>query len=198
MAMEGDPAQFESIGSRLGFRIAAEDPEGLSLVWHGTRFPALLCLGIALALLFLSVPIFEAIRQRGFHSPVGSLWYFPVMNLILLGISLFLLSLKRTILFDHKKREILFHKRTIFRTIRLCADYDEVAELRLGMDQVHGGFAARSSTAGQKFPVPSLRLVLTGGETVLLDRGGKRRLEALGKLLSRLLEKPLHTEENLS
>lgn len=175
-------------------RVAAEGPEGLSLAWRGARFPAFLCLGIAIALLLLSLPIAEAIRQRGFQSPVGSLWYFPVMNLILLGISLFLLSLKRVILFDHKKREIVFHKRSIFRTIRLCVDYDEVAELRLGTDEVHGGFAATSSTAGQKFPVPSLRLILTGGETVLLDRGGKRRLEALERRLSTFLGKPLHIE----
>jgi len=61
--MEGKPDQFEAMGSRLGFRIAEEDQEKLRLVWRGARFPAFLCLGIALALLFLSLPTLEAVRQ---------------------------------------------------------------------------------------------------------------------------------------
>ena len=193
--MEGNPAQFEAIGSRLGFRIDAEGQESIRLVWRGARFPALLCLGIALALLFLSVPIFEAIRQRGLGGPAGSLWYFPMMNLILLGISLFLLSLKRTILFDHKLQQVVLHKRHIFRSSRLCVSYDEVTALRLGTDQVYGGFAVAGSSAAESYAVPSLRLILKNGETVLLDRGSARRLESLGKRLSGFLEKPLQSEE---
>lgn len=119
------------------------------------------------------------------------MWYFPMMNLILLFIALFLLSLKRTVLFDHKERRVVLHKRSLFRANRLCVDYDEVTALRLGMDQVYSGFAVAGSTSAQTYPVPSLRLVLTGGETVLLDRGGMRRLEALGKRLSGHLGKPL-------
>ncbi len=192
--MDGNPAQFEVIGSRLGFRIDQESQERLTLVWQGTRFPAFLCLGIALALLFLSVPILEAIRQRGFESPAGSLWYFPVMNLILLGISLFLFSLKRTILFDQKEQQVVLQKRSILRSTKLRAGYDEVKALRLGIDQVYSGFAIAGSTAAQRYPVPSLRLILQNGETVLLDRGGLRRLESLGKRLSDLLRKPLDKE----
>ncbi|OGP99145.1 MAG: hypothetical protein A2W10_04670 [Deltaproteobacteria bacterium RBG_16_55_12] len=67
--------------------------------------------------------------------------------------------------------------------------------MRLGIDQVYGGFAVAGSSAAQSYPVPSLRLILKNGETVLLDRGSVRRLEALGKRLSGLLEKPLQTEE---
>ncbi len=195
--MKGNPAQFEVIGSRLGFRVDTEEPEKFSLIWQGARFPAFLCLGIATALLFLSVPILEAIRQRGFEGPAVSLWYFPVMNLILLGISLFLLSLKRTILFDHKERQVLLHKRSLFHSTRLRVDYDEVSGLRLGTDKVYSGFAIAGSSAAQRYPVPSLRLVLKDGETVLLDRGGARRLEALGKRLSHDLRKPLQTAETL-
>lgn len=195
--MEGYPAQFEVIGSRLGFRVDAEDQEKLGLVWQGVRFPGFLCLGIAVALLFLSVPILEAIRQRGFEGPAISLWYFPIMNLILLGISLFLLSLKRTILFDHKKQHVVLYKRSIFNSTRLRVDYDEVTGLRLGTDEVYSGFAVAGSTTAQKYPVPSLRLILKDGETVLLDRGGVKRLESLGKRLSHLLGKPLHTAEAL-
>ena len=191
--MEGTPSAFEAIGSRLGFRIDAEDQEGIRLVWQGARFPAFLCLGIALALLFLSVPIFEAIRQKGLGGPAGSLWYFPMMNLILLGISLFLLSLRRTILFDHRQRQVVLHKRHIFRSTRLCVSYDEVTALRLGTDEVYSGFAVAGSSAAESYPVPSLRLVLKGGETVLLDRGSVRRLETLGKRLSSFLGKPLQT-----
>jgi hypothetical protein len=185
------------MGSRLGFRIEIEGEESLVLVWQGARFPALLCLSIAAALLFLSVPIVEAIRQRGFESRAASLWYFPPMNLILLGISLYLLSLKRTVLFDHKHLQIVFHKRSIFRNTKLCVDYNEVAGLKLGIDQVYSGFAVAGSSAAERYPVPSLRLMIKDGETVLLDRGGMRRLESLGKRLSSVLEKPLQTEEKL-
>jgi hypothetical protein len=193
--MEGDPSQFEVIGSRLGFRIDADDQDKLSLVWQGVRFPAFLCLGIATALLFLSVPIVEAIRQRGFEGPAASLWYFPVMNLILLGIAVFLLSLKRTLLFDSGKQQVVLCKRSLFRKTRLCVSYDEVTGLRLGSDEVYSGFAVAGSTAAQTYPIPSLRLNLKEGRTVLLDRGGFRRLEALGKRLSQYLGKPLHGTE---
>ena len=55
--MEGNPAQFEAIGNRLGFRVEEESDRELCLVWQGPRFPAFLCLGIALLLLSVSVPI---------------------------------------------------------------------------------------------------------------------------------------------
>lgn len=189
--MEGNPAPFEAIGSRLGFRVVEEGQERCRLVWQGARFPAFLCLGIALALLSISIPILEAIRQRGVEGPAASLWYFPLMNLILLAIAVFLLSLRRTILFDHKQRRIILHKRSIFRTNKLSVSYDEVAGLRLGVDQVYSGFALAGSSAAQKYPVPSLRLILTGGDSVLLDRGGMTRLQNLGKQLSNFIEKPL-------
>jgi hypothetical protein len=60
--MIGDPAQFETIGNRLGFEIAENTSEKLRLVWRGARFPAFLCLGIAVLLLAVSVPILEALR----------------------------------------------------------------------------------------------------------------------------------------
>ena len=193
--MEGNPTHFEAIGSRLGFRVTSESQEKLILIWQGARFPAFLCLGIAVALLFLSVPILEAIRQRGLAGPAASLWYFPMMNLILLGISFFLLSLKRTIHFDHKQRLVMLRKRDIFRRNRLCVPYDEVAALRLGIDQVYSGFAVAGSSAAEGYPVPSLRLVLKNGETALLDRGSFRRLETLGRRLSGFLTRPLQTDE---
>ena len=195
--MEGNPSEFEAVGTRLGFRIEIESQEKISLAWRGARFPAFLCLGIALVLLFLSVPIVEAIRQRGFAGPALSLWYFPMMNLILLGISVFLLSLRRTILFDHKERQVVLQKRNVFRSARLRLPYDEVTTVRLGVDEVYGGFAVAGSSAAERYPVPSLRLVLKEGETVLLDRGSFRRLETLGKRLAALLAKPLQTEAPL-
>src|SRR3990167_9328560 len=175
--MEGNPAEFESIGNRIGFQIEAEDKEGIRLVWRGARFPALLCLGIAIALMFISLPILEAIRQRGLQGPAASLWYFPLMNLILLGISFFLLSLKRTIVFNHKQQQVVLQKRNIVRKVELSVSYNEVAALRLGIDQVYGGFAVPGSSAAQSYPVPSLRLILKNGETVLLDRGSIRGVE---------------------
>jgi len=193
--MQGNPAQFEAIGSRLGFRIVADEPAKLVLVWQGARFPAFLCLGIALALLFISVPIIEALRQRGFQGPAASLWYFPLMNLILLGIAAFLLSVKRTIVFDRNEQKICLYKRSIFRTRRFCANKDEVTSLKIGTDQVYSGFALAGSSAAETYAVPSLRLELKGGETVLLDRGGAKRLEDFAKRLSPLIDKPLTREE---
>ncbi len=192
--MEGNPAEFEAAGNRLGFRVEMQDGEKISLLWRGPRFPAFLCLGIALALLFLSLPIVEAIHQRGLAGPAASLWYFPVMNLILLGISAFLLSLRRSVLLDHKDGRITLRKGSIFRKTALNLRYDEVAALRLGVDQVYSGFAVAGSSAAQSHPVPSLRLVLGNGETVLLDRGGTKRLEDLGRRLGTVLEKPLLVE----
>src|SRR5712692_7555489 len=193
--MEGNPAHFEAIGSRLGFRVAAEEPAKLVLVWQGARFPAFLCLGIAVALMFISIPILEALRQRGFEGPAASLWYFPLMNLILLGIAAFLLSVKRTIVFDRNEQKIYLYKRSIFRTRRLCANNDEVTSLKIGTDQVYSGFALAGSSAAETYSVPSLRLILKNGETVLLDRGGMKRLENLAERLSQYLGKPLHAEE---
>jgi hypothetical protein len=189
--MEGDPSQFEAIGSRLGFRVAADEPERFVLVWQGARFPAFLCLGIAVALLFISIPIVEALRQRGLEGPAASLWYFPLMNFILLGIAAFLLSVKRAIVFDRRERKISLLKRSIFRAHRFSANYDDVIALRLGTDQVYSGFALGGSSAAETYPVPSLRLVVKGDETVLLDRGGIKKLESLGTRLSGFIAKPL-------
>lgn len=193
--MEGNPAEFEAVGSRLGFRVETEDREKISLIWRGPRFPAFLCLGIAITLLFISVPIVEAIRQRGFTGPAASLWYFPMMNLILLGIAVFLISLRRTILFDHRQKRIILRKSHMLRSARLDLLYDEVMSLRLGADQVYSGFAVAGSSAAEKFPVPSLRLALRNGQTALLDRGGARRLEDLGRRLSAAVGKPLQVNE---
>ena len=193
--MQGNPAHFEAIGSRLGFRIAADEPEKLVLVWQGARFPAFLCLGIAVALLFLSVPIVEAIRQKGFHGPAGSLWYFPLMNLVLLGISFYLLSLKRTIAADATDKTIVLSKRTLLRRLRLQLHWDEVKALRLGVDQVYSGFAIAGSSAAETYPVPSLRLVLMTGETVLCDRGGSKRIQGLAERLRDFLKMDLEVEE---
>ncbi len=195
--MQGNPAQFEAIGNRLGFRVAAEDQEKLILVWRGARFPAFLCLGIALALLFLSLPIIEAIRQKGFTGPAGSLWYFPVMNLILLGIAFFLLSVKRTILIDRKKQQVVLARRSLFRNLSFRVNYEEVEVLKLGMDEVYSGFAVAGSSAAQRHPVSALRLLLKTGESVLLDRGGRKRLESLGNILSDHLRKPMQVDEPL-
>jgi hypothetical protein len=63
--MIGDPSQFEAIGNRLGFNIIEDSPERLRLRWQGARFPAFLCIGIAVLLLFVSVPILQALHLRG-------------------------------------------------------------------------------------------------------------------------------------
>src|SRR5262249_14097050 len=159
---------------RLGFRVASEDQGRIVFVWQGARFPAFLCLGIALALAFISVPIVEALRQRGFVGPAGSLWYFPLMNLVLLGIAAFLLSMTRTIIVDKSFRRVMLKRRNLFRTATLNIDFADIASLRLAADEVYSGFALGGSTAAQTYTVPSLRLVLKNDESVLLDRASKR------------------------
>jgi hypothetical protein len=195
--MIGDPAQFEAIGNRLGFRAVRQTPDSLLLRWQGARFPAFLCLGIALMLLFISLPIVEALRQRGFVGPAGSLWYFPVMNLVLFGIALFLITQKRTIEVDGESRRMTLRRHSLYRTISLAANYEEIAKLRLSIDRVYSGFAMGGSTAAEAFPVPALRLVLEGGASVLLDRGSFRRLADLGNLVSERIAKPLEIDPEL-
>lgn len=194
--MQGNPAQFEAMGNRLGFRIVQETPERLRLVWQGARFPAFLCLGMALALLFISIPIVQAINLRGFVGPAGSLWYFPLMNVILFGISIYLLSQKRTIAIDSSSEQVTLARRSFPRTTLLILSYTEVAELRLGVDEVYDGFAVAGSSAAESFPVPALRLIVTGGKSILLDRGSFRKLEDMGKRISDRLKKPLEINDS--
>jgi hypothetical protein len=192
--MEGNPAQFEAIGNRLGFRIAEETDKKLSLVWQGPRFPAFLCLGIALLLLSVSLPILYAIHLNGFVGAAGSLWYFPLMNLILFGISFYLLSQRRTIIIDNSAQRITLKKRSLYQTTLLSVAYVEIKRLKLGVDQVYSGFAVAGSSSAQTFPVPSLRLLARSGESILLDRGSFRRLEELGRRVSNRLDRPLDVE----
>ena len=194
--MQGNPVEFEALGNRLGFRIVEETSEKLRLVWQGARFPAFLCLGIAVALLFISVPIVQAIRFRGLVGPAGSMWYFPLMNLILFGIAVYLLSQKRTIIIDTSLNSMTLARRSLFRTTLLLMNYEEIGRLRLGIDEVYNGFAVAGSSAAQSFPVPALRLFMTNGESVLLDRGSFRKLEDMGKRIGARLKKPLEIEEN--
>ena len=189
--MEGNPAQFEAIGNRLGFRVAEESDRELFLVWQGPRFPAFLCLGIAILLLSVSLPILYAIYLNGFVGAAGSLWYFPLMNLILFGISFYLLSQKRMIIVDNKAQQITLKKRSLYQTTLLSVAYLEIKMLKLGVDQVYSGFAVAGSSSAQAFPVPSLRLFAQGGESILLDRGSLRRLEELGRRVSSRIDKQL-------
>ncbi|HXT54843.1 MAG TPA: hypothetical protein VN826_10110, partial [Candidatus Eisenbacteria bacterium] len=179
---------------RLGFEIVENTREKLRLVWHGARFPAFLCLGIAVLLLFVSVPIIEALRVRGFAGPAGALWYFPVMNFILFAIALFLVTQRRVIELDSRARQVILRRHSLYRSIVLSASYDEIDKFKLGFDQVYSGFALGGSTAAQKFSVPALRMVLRDGAAVLLDRGSVRKLRELGKLASELLSRPLEIE----
>ena len=192
--MEGNPAEFEAIGNRLGFVIAKEQEQRLELTWRGPRFPAYLCFGIALLLLFVTLPIVEAIRRRGFIGPAGSLWYFPVMNLILLGISFYLLLQKRSIVIDGVARKVTLTRRSTHRRILLTLDFADIEKLKLGADQVYSGFAVAGSSAAQSFPVPSLRLIVKEGVSVLLDRGGFKRLETLGRDIGERIGRPLEVE----
>lgn len=195
--MIGDPAQFEAIGNRLGFRVVEQTPERLRLLWQGPRFPAFLCLGIALLLLFVSVPIVQALHIRGFVGPAASLWYFPLMNLILFGIAIFLVTQRRVIEIDSAARQVSLTRRSFYRTIRLTVSFDEISTVRIAPDHVYSGFALAGSTAAQTFPIPALRMIIASGESVLLDRGSSRRLNETGKLISERIGKPLGIDAQL-
>jgi hypothetical protein len=195
--MIGDPAQFEAIGSRLGFRVVEETPAKLRLLWQGARFPAFLCLSIALLLLFVSVPIVQALYARGFVGPAASLWYFPLMNLLLFAIAIFLITQRRTIEVDQAARQIVLQRRSLYRSMTLRAFHDEIDKIRIGIDQVYSGFAVGGSTAAETFAVPALRMVLKSQDTVLLDRGSVRRLKETGKLISERIKKPLEIAPEL-
>lgn len=195
--MIGNPAQFEALGNRLGFRVVEQTPHKLRLLWQGARFPAFLCLGIALLLLFVSVPIVQALQLRGFVGPASSLWYFPLMNVVLFGIAIFLITQRRVIEIDHQARQITLRRQSLYRAIVLTATFQEIREIRLGVDKVQSGFAVAGSTAAETFPVPALRILLGTGDTVLLDRGSFRRLNETGRLVSERLEKPLVVDARL-
>jgi hypothetical protein len=85
----------------------------------------------------------------------------------------------------------------LHQTTRLSIAYHEIKKLRLGVDQVYSGFAVAGSSAAQSFPVPSLRLLAAGGESILLDRGSLRRLEELARRVSNLIDKPLDVDPGL-
>ena len=195
--MEGNPAKFEAIGNRLGFRIVEDTERTMKLVWHGPWFPAWLCLGIAVLLLFVSIPIVEALRLRGPVGPAASLWYFPLMNAVLFGIALYLLTLKRSILFEHEARKITLKRDSLFRHVKISLDYSEVRRVNLGLDQVYNGFAVAGSSAAQMFPVPSLRLFLINGQSVLLDRGSRSSLKEIGRRISNVVEQSLEIDPQL-
>ena len=189
--MQGNPAEFEAMGSRLGFRILEDSPEKLELLWKGPRFPAFLCLGIALLLLFVSIPIAQAIYLNGFASRAASLWYFPLMNFVLFGIALYLLAQQRSISIDGRTRTVALRKRHLFKRISLALPFSEIDSVKIVPDFVYSGFAVAGSSAAQSFPVPSLRLEISGNGSVLLDRGGAARLEVMGEKIARRLGVPL-------
>jgi hypothetical protein len=196
--MESQPADFEAIGNRLGFQLVRDDSRFFRLIWRGPRFPAFLCLGMALVLLFISVPIVEALRLRGFVGAAGSLWYFPLMNLILFGIAVYLLSQKRVIQVDGSTGALTLNRRSLLRTRRLSLPSADIDKVQLTMDRVYSGFAVAGSSAAESFPVPSLRLVTVNGDSILLDRGNRKRLAELGKRIAERLGKPLVIDPTLT
>jgi hypothetical protein len=196
--MIGDPSQFEAIGNRLGFTVVEDSPERLRLSWQGARFPAFLCVGIASLLLFVSVPILQALYVRGFVGPAGSLWYFPLMNLVLFAIAIFLITQRRTIELDSRTKTFELCRRSLYRKTLLTASFDEIEKITLSLDQVFSGFAIGGSTAAESFPVPALRIHFHRDQTALLDRGSMRRLEGAGKKIAARMAKTLEVAPELA
>ena len=196
--MIGDPSQFEAIGNRLGFTIVEDSPDRLRLSWQGARFPAFLCLGIAGMLLFVSVPILQALYVRGFVGPAGSLWYFPLMNLVLFVIAIFLITQRRTIEFDSRAKSFALCRQSLYRKTMLMASFNDIEKITLSIDQVFSGFAIGGSTAAESFPVPALRVYFKGDLAALLDRGSMRRLEESGKRIAERIGKTLEIAPELA
>ena len=61
--MQGNPESFDAIGNRLGFSIAENNSQRLRLIWRGPRFPAYLCLSIAILSpgVIITEPLFGSI-----------------------------------------------------------------------------------------------------------------------------------------
>jgi hypothetical protein len=92
---------------------------------------------------------------------------------------------------------VVLRKRRLLKSNFLLLSFGEIANVSLVLDRVYSGFAVAGSSAAQSFPVPSLRLVLNGGASVLLDRGGTRRLEELGERVARRLGAALEKDAAL-
>jgi hypothetical protein len=63
---------------------------------------------------------------------------------------------------------------------------------------VYNGFAVAGSSAAQQIPVPSLRLFLVNGDSVLLDRGSRGRLKGLGMQIGERLKRPFEMDAQLA
>ena len=111
------------------------------------------------------MPILQALHLRGFVGPAGSLWYFPLMNLVLFGIAIFLITQRRTIVIDSSAKSVELCRQSLYRRTKLIARYDEIENITLSIDQVFSGFAIGGSTSAESFPVPALRIHVSGGAT---------------------------------
>jgi hypothetical protein len=187
--LKGDPARFEWRGSRIGHRVEEKDG-GIVLTWKCPLFPSLLCLGIALLLLFPSFFVVKGIWLRA-SGPAASLWYFPAMNLVLLGIGIYLLSLRRQVVFKRMEKGIRFTRLSLFDTEILLMGFHEVARAEVATDLVRIGFMLIGGGDKEGYPIPALRLVLRGGHTVLVERGRKATVVELGGKISRVVGCPL-------
>ncbi|MSP38520.1 MAG: hypothetical protein EXR70_08525 [Deltaproteobacteria bacterium] len=196
--MIGNPDQFEALGNRLGFRIVENTPDKVRLVWQGARFPAFLCLGMALLLLGVSIPIVQALLLRGFVGPAGSLWYFPLMNIVLFGIAIFLITQRRSIEIDSNSRQLVVRRQSLYRSIVFTVSFNEISKITLSNDQINSGFAVGGSTAAQTFAVPALRLVVGNGANVLLDRGSFKKLAEIGNLISERMAALLEVDTQMA
>ena len=195
--MKGDTGHFESFVTRLGLQIEEASPKRISLIWRGGRFPGFICLGVALALLVLSVPIGTAIHSQGWTGTAASLWYFPVMDALLFGVAFFLITLKRRVIVDQPSCRVILTKKSLWKRRELSVDFNEIECLKIGTDLVYSGPALAGSTAGQRFfPANALRLVLKDKRTVLLDRGNTKGIQALAQRLAILVQKPIVENEN--
>ncbi|HEY6364692.1 MAG TPA: hypothetical protein VI585_07860, partial [Candidatus Binatia bacterium] len=94
-------------------------------------------------------------------------------------------------------QRITLQKCSLHHTTLLSITYREIKKLNLGVDQVYSGFTVAGSSSAQTFPVPSLRLVAMGGESILLDRGSLRKLQELARRVSNQVDKPLDVDPGL-
>ena len=124
-----------------------------------------------------------------------SLWYFPMMNLVLLGIGIYLLSLRRQIVFEKNTKLIMFEKIDLFRRPTLRLRFDEVKRAEVALDLVQVGFTLMGKTDNEGYPIPAIRLVLHSGKTLLVERGKKNRVVELGEKISRVVDCPFSVAE---
>ena len=138
----------------------------IRLLWRGPRFPAFLCLGIALLLLLISVPIVRSHSHSWFRWPGGIALVFSADESDSVRHCVFLLTQRRTIEIDPGAGRLSLRRQ---KPLSVCRLYGDGQRDPLESPSVSIASTAVSRWVGRPprsaFQLPALRLELSSGET---------------------------------